>query len=154
MSRILKSYLESLPQELYDEIRSLVFKPLEPEEVIHITPCYKPPAVTLINRHLRAQNLPIFNTWIFIGNDVDLPLWLTSREEDEKVCYDVRCWAMRRKKGGAKASESARAVVRNTAWRAFQRRLKECECIFGVEFYVYEDQAIAGKGSVMDCCTI
>ncbi|EME83186.1 uncharacterized protein MYCFIDRAFT_174666 [Pseudocercospora fijiensis CIRAD86] len=152
MSIPLKTRIESLPQELYDEIRALVFTPLEPEEVIHITPSFKPPAVTLVNRHLRDTNLPIFNTWIFIGNDIDLPRWLTSREEDREVCYDVRCWTFRRPKPAALTSLSATAYttqrVRVFFWGMFVphgQGFEDC-CVHLLTCHVLF-KAVAGKGA-------
>ncbi|CZT16273.1 uncharacterized protein RCC_02115 [Ramularia collo-cygni] len=85
----LRSRLENLPQELYDEIRALTFAFDFTSEARCIDQHgYKPPMQLQINQNLRAQFLPRYygseEDWVFVSRSrfdnhfKDVEMWLNS----------------------------------------------------------------------------
>ncbi|KXS93751.1 hypothetical protein AC579_19 [Pseudocercospora musae] len=113
--KTLKQCLESLPQELWNEIYDLTFSTPDldprthvtgqrlkswilftanpPSTMVHISKNYKPPWQLQICRQMREEFSRAYYTSTFVGNASDIFAWASSkRKSQQRRIESIHCW--------------------------------------------------------------
>ncbi|KXS94493.1 hypothetical protein AC578_4510 [Pseudocercospora eumusae] len=96
--RSLQDLLESLPRELYDEIRELTFTAPPPTTVITIDEGYQPPSVAQVNYTNRVKFQSDYFKCGFVGYFADIEPWLNTVHRSAAAPENVACWILEQAK--------------------------------------------------------
>ncbi|KXS97032.1 hypothetical protein AC578_2871 [Pseudocercospora eumusae] len=158
--KTLKQCLESLPQELWNEIYDLTFSPPHldprthvtgqrlkpwilftanpPSTVVYISKNYKPPWQLQICRQMREEFSRTYYTSTFVGNASEVLAWASSKRKSQRcLVKSIYCWvgeeAPRHRTARALLARSERSVV-------LKKQLKDLMAS-SVVVFDYRDQA-------------
>lgn len=91
----LRRHLESLPQEIYDDIYNYTFAAPSTDQPVIIHPGYKPPAIFQVNRSTRVSAHLAYSQGYYGGWFIDTMSWLSTLKKDNlNYRPKVLCWTL------------------------------------------------------------
>lgn len=124
--RSLQDFLESLPRELYDEIRDLTFAAPPPTTIITIDEFYEPPAVAQVDHASRIKFQSAYFKCGFVGYFEDIGEWLNTVYRSPAAPEIVACWILEQAKYVPRNLNPLMSQVRDWFGTLFGPRVKIC----------------------------